>query len=72
MNQQEAIAFMKQGGTVRGINGLFLTHAEHGGIYLYRWSNGNIERFKQGGWIKSKGSFALHTNFDRHLDDSAT
>jgi hypothetical protein len=73
MNQSDALVAMRHGYTVRGINGLYLTHVEHGGKYLYRLNGDRIERLEPPRWGKSfgvkhwresKGSFYLHQNFE--------
>jgi hypothetical protein len=42
MNQSDAFVAMRHGYTVRGINGLYLTHVEHGGKYLYRLNGDRV------------------------------
>jgi hypothetical protein len=63
LNQQEAMEAMRQGSVVQGINGSFQRHVEHGGIYLYRINNGQIERLVGDEWKVSKG-FKLNDNFE--------
>lgn len=69
MNQQEAIEAMRQGLVVRGIDGLFQRHVEHGGKYLYRINNDQIERLAGTEWRVSK-SFGLNNNFKIYDDNN--
>ena len=66
LNRDDAFEAMLQGKIVRGINGVYLTHVEHGGKYLYRWNPiaNYIERLEFGRWRKSVGSFDLISTFE--------
>lgn len=63
LNKDQALDAMERGQIVRGIDGLYQTHVEHGGLYLYRWHNDEIQRLKDGVWAKSK-SFDLNSEFE--------